>query len=292
MTTRELPSFYIIGHSALVKAPSEPLPENTCLITYALCGESVLKRGPVRRIEEAFFEKSRRFPHNVMREWRQFNEQIGDSHLRIKTSPAKYHNQSIKLSAYWYVDKNNKPTENLEKATSLKLARSGIYALIRTHGISRYVDIDIPIQTGMDAIVSRLQIGDIYAGAIFPNVEDIDLLFGENAEMLFQDFFSALRKLTTRRKLHTLKGILTMLGEGAYFLTSACRVFPGATKEEIDAMRISSEEADTITQQAMSQVSDEKKNEINEKVVNEKVGVGTKRRRNKRKKRRGTYKRM
>jgi hypothetical protein len=78
-----------------------------------------------------------------------------------------------------------------------------------------------------------------------------------------------------------------MLGEGAYFLTSACRVFPGATKEEIDAMRISSEEADTITQQAMSLVSDEKKNEVNEK-----VGVGTKRRRNKRKKRRGTYKRM
>jgi hypothetical protein len=83
-----------------------------------------------------------------------------------------------------------------------------------------------------------------------------------------------------------------MLGEGAYFLTSACRVFPGATKEEIDAMRISSEEADTITQQAMSLVSDEKKNEINEKVVNEKVGVGTRKRINKRKKRRGTYKRI
>ena len=107
--------------------------------------------------------------------------------------------------------------------------------------------------------------------------------------MLFQDFFSALRKLTTRRKLHTLKGILTMLGEGAYFLTSACRVFPGATKEEIDAMRISSEEADTITQQVMTQVSDEKRND-NE--VNEKVGVGTRKRINKRKKRRGTHKRM
>jgi len=42
----------------------------------------------------------------------------------------------------------------------------------------------------------------------------------------------------------------------------------------------------------MSLVSDEKKNEINEKVVNEKVGVGTRKRINKRKKRRGTYKRM
>ena len=245
----ELPTFYIIGHSALVRTPSEPLPENTALLTYALCGEAVTKSGTIRTLEYAFFQKPRQFPRNVIREWRQFKETLADDKVRIKLAPAKYHNQRTNLCSFWYVDRNNKITESFNKAATLRLARSGIYRLAWTHGISRYVDIDIPIQTGIrDAIVSRLQIGDIYAEAIFPSVEDLDVLFGENTEMPFQAFYSAFRKLTTRKRLHTLKGILTTLGYGAYFLTSACRNLADATKEEIDSMRHSSDEADPSTQ--------------------------------------------
>ena len=270
----ELPTFYIIGHSALVRSSSEPLPENTALLTYALCGEAVTKSSAIRTLEYAFFQKPRQFPRNVIREWRQFKETLGDDKVRIKLSPAKYHNQKTTLCSFWYVDRNNKITDSFNKAATLRLARSGIYRLLWTHGISRNVDIDIPIQVGEDAIVSRLQIGDIYAGAIFPSVEDLDILFGERQEMPFQSFYSLFRKLTTRKRLHTLKGILTTLGYGAYFLTSACRNLADVTKEEIDAMRHSSDEADTITQEVLTLIASE-----------EKLGLGkrTKRKRTKQK---------
>ena len=131
-----------------------------------------------------------------------------------------------------------------------------------------------------DAMVSRSQIGDIYEGAFFPSLEELDILFGENQEMPFQAFYSLFRKLTTRRRFHVLTGIMRGLGYGAYFLTSACRGLADATKEEIDSMRHSSEEADTISQEAFSLIASE-----------EKLGVGTKRKRKVKRRRKNTIKR-
>ena len=107
VSSSELPTFYIIGHSALVRGKSEPLPENTALITYALCGESVTKSGGIRTLEYAFFQQPRRFPRNVIREWGKFKESLGDDKVRIKLSPAKYHNQKTSLCSFWYRDRHN-----------------------------------------------------------------------------------------------------------------------------------------------------------------------------------------
>lgn len=271
MTNNELPCYYIIGHSTLVKQKSVPLPENTCLLTYSLCGEIVSKGGAIKNIERLFFQTPRRFPHNVCTDWKTFKKFINDDNLRIKLSPAKYHNQITRLCSFWYSN-NNKEVNEASKATMLTLARSGIYILDRTRLLSRNVDIHIPKQAGnSDIIVSRQQIGDIYAGALYPNVDDLNFLFGQNEEMPFGDFYSRFRKLTMRRKIPTLGGILKEFGAGAYFLTSACRSID-ATKEEIDAMQASSSEADRVTQQMLDQIESPK------------LGLGTKRKRNRIKK--------
>jgi hypothetical protein len=264
----EFPAYYIIGHSALVKDASIPLPENTCLLTYSKCGENVAKNSKVKQIELRFFQHPRTFPRNIITGWRELKAQVNDANLRIKVSPAKYHNQITKLCSFWYSDSQGNQVDNEREAVNLKLARSGIYLLDRTRSLSRYVDIIIQKELGnRDIIVSRLQIGDIYAGALFPTVENLDTIFGENTMLPFEVFHSAFRKLTMRMKFHTLTGIFNKLGEGAYFLTSACRSMleNDVTEEEINAMRASSEEAYALSEHIL--------------------GVGTRKNKYKRKKR-------
>jgi hypothetical protein len=255
------PVYYIIGHSSLIKEHSQPLPENTCLLTYSLCGDPINGTDRnLRDIETLFFLHPHRFPVNICTEWRQFKQYINKPKLRLKMSPAKYHNQATSLCSFWYRDSKNNMTHPLG-AVSLKLARSGLYLLDRERPLARNMDIIIPKDPlKRDVNVSLRQIKMIYEGALFPSVDNLDAIFGKHEELLFDTFLKALRKVVFRRKLHHLAGIMSAMGQGAYFLTSACRSLENASEGEVERMRESSEEADRVTER-----------------VFDKVGVGTKR---------------
>ena len=257
----ELPVFYIIGHSSLINDHSQPLPENTCLLTYSLCGNPINGTDrDLRDIETLFFSDPYSFPRNVCTEWRQFKQYINKPKLRLKMSPAKYHNQATSLCSYWYRDSKNIIVEpgHVNIAT-LKLARSGLYMLDRERPLSRDAEIIIqknPLNADVD--VSLRQIKYIFEGALFPSVDDLDAIFGEHVELPFRDFLKALRRVVFKRRLHHLAGIMEAMGQGAYFLTSACRNIDKAFEGEVSRMLISSEEADRITEQTFDEMEERK----------------------------------
>ena len=257
----DIPVFYIIGHSSLISDHSQPLPENTCLLTYSLCGNpSYGTDRDLRDIETLFFLYPHRFPHNICTEWRQFKQYINKPKLRLKMSPAKYHNQATSLCSYWYRDSKNiiVAPDHADIAT-LKLARSGIYMLDRERPLSRNAEIIIPKDPlKRDVNVSLRQIKYIFEGALFPSVDDLDAIFGEHVELPFRDFLKALRRVVYKRRLHHLTGIMEAMGQGAYFLTSACRNIDKAFEGEVSRMLISSEEADRITEQTFDEMEERK----------------------------------
>jgi hypothetical protein len=249
--------FYIIGHSSLINGHSQLLPENTCLLTYSLCGDPINGTDrDLRDIETLFFLYPSRFPHNICREWRQFKQYINKSKLRLKISPAKYHNQVTRLCSFWHRDsKNNIVAPLSANVASLKLARSGIYMLDRERPLTRNAEIIIakdPLKPDVD--VSLRQIKSIFEGALFPSADDLDAMFGDESELPFSVFLSALRKVVFKQKLHHLAGVMDALGQGAYFLTSACRTLEKASDGEVERMLVSSEEADRITEQTFDEM--------------------------------------
>ena len=158
----ELPVFYIIGHSSLINDHSQPLPENTCLLTYSLCGNPINGTDrDLRDIETLFFSDPYSFPRNICTEWRQFKQYINKPKLRLKMSPAKYHNQATSLCSYWYRDSKNIIVEpgHVNIAT-LKLARSGLYMLDRERPLSRDAEIIIqknPLNADVDVSLRQIK---------------------------------------------------------------------------------------------------------------------------------------
>jgi hypothetical protein len=119
--------FLISGHMTIIDQPKIELNDSTKLITYGKVGENNLNSDFVK-VENMFFM------NNLPRDVSAFKYILPTlspetSHKKFKLQSDTYHDVSITLCSYVYVNEHNQPCNTEEEAVRVELFLSGIYEM-------------------------------------------------------------------------------------------------------------------------------------------------------------------
>ena len=226
--------FLISGHMSVIDQPKIELNDSTNLITYGKVGESNLNSDFVN-VENMFFMNS--LPTNVSR----FKFILPTlppetSHKKFKLQSDTYHDVSITLCSYVYVNEQNEPCNTEQEAVRVELFLSGIYEMIdknintadqaRDYISSKHVTInqEYSVSGNKQFFVRKRNVISLYRGALV-KADLLNILFGKKEKITLQKFIEGSKD--------NLSNIIAGLPDGNKIcILDGCRDYYGNSYED------------------------------------------------------------
>jgi len=230
--------FLISGHMSIIDQPKIELNDSTKLLTYGKVGESNLNSDFVK-VENMFFMNS--LPTNVS-EFKYILPILPPetSHKKFKLQSDTYHDVSITLCSYVYVNEQNEPCNTEEEAVRVELFLSGIYEMIdknintedqaRDYVSRKHVTIypEYNINAVKQFFVTKQNAISLYSGALV-KADLLYTLFGTKNRITLKKFIE--------KSKDNLSNILTGLpDDNKICILDGCRDYYGDSyKDRVDS---------------------------------------------------------
>lgn len=230
--------FLISGHMSIIDQPKIELNDSTKLLTYGKVGESNLNSDFVK-VENMFFMN--RLPTNVS-EFKYILPILPPetSHKKFKLQSDTYHDVSITLCSYVYVNEQNEPCNTEEEAVRVELFLSGIYEMIdknintedqaRDYVSRKHVTIypEYNINAVKQFFVTKQNAISLYSGALV-KADLLYTLFGTKNRITLKKFIE--------KSKDNLSNILTGLpDDNKICILDGCRDYYGDSyKDRVDS---------------------------------------------------------
>jgi len=223
----------IAGHSGVIDQPKIELADSKYVVTYGDFGDCNLT-GEYEKLERDFFENQ--LPRNI-NSFKQNMPTLQTSEKRFKFHDKKYHDMSITLCTYAFMNERHEQCDTEEEASYVEIYLSGTFIMGNNH--PNYNNI-VRIKPTFDIngrkrfMVPRHVAYKIYETSVFPNKQMVDRIFlqQQKDKRIIQRNSIPLKELIENTKT-TLSTIISKFASDKpkIFILDGCRYYEGNNLE-------------------------------------------------------------